>query len=260
MSRNFTLCHVMPRHVTSCHVMSRHVTSCHVMSHHVTFLSRHVTSRLATSCHVMPRHVMIRHGTSCHVESRGTVTRPTLHCQLTFSTRNWFEVSMTVFVGCPEGCRYHTASAVYDLVYYFFYSTFVLRNYPTDSYKIFRNCVFWCSLNNPIFLKFFWRHFAEKNAKTAKIWSKFHGFTQIFDNNFKTVKDNLNLKQIWTRGMVFSTFSANFILNGLRTAEIHLPNGVTKSVFLSNRYIFLPNSKIIRPICTQQAGKLCILK
>ena len=24
---------------------------------------------------------------------------------------------MTVFVGCPEGCRYHTASAVYDLVY-----------------------------------------------------------------------------------------------------------------------------------------------
>ena len=24
---------------------------------------------------------------------------------------------MTVFVGCPEGCRYHTASAVYDLVF-----------------------------------------------------------------------------------------------------------------------------------------------
>ena len=23
---------------------------------------------------------------------------------------------MTVFVGCPEGCRYNTASAVYDLV------------------------------------------------------------------------------------------------------------------------------------------------
>ena len=23
---------------------------------------------------------------------------------------------MTVFVGCPEGCRYHTTSAVYDLV------------------------------------------------------------------------------------------------------------------------------------------------
>ena len=23
---------------------------------------------------------------------------------------------MTVFVGCPEGCRFHTALAVYDLV------------------------------------------------------------------------------------------------------------------------------------------------
>ena len=26
---------------------------------------------------------------------------------------------MTVFVGCPEGCRYHTASAVYDLVHFY---------------------------------------------------------------------------------------------------------------------------------------------
>ena len=25
---------------------------------------------------------------------------------------------MTMFVGCPEGCRYHTASAVYDLVFF----------------------------------------------------------------------------------------------------------------------------------------------
>ena len=25
---------------------------------------------------------------------------------------------MTVFVGCPEGCRFHTALAVYDLVLY----------------------------------------------------------------------------------------------------------------------------------------------
>ena len=91
-SRHVTSCYVMSRNFTLCHVMSRHVTSCHV-------LSRHVTSRLATSCHVMPCHVMLRHGTSCHVESRGTVTRPTLHCQLTFSTRNSFELSMTVFVG-----------------------------------------------------------------------------------------------------------------------------------------------------------------
>ena len=59
---------------------------------------------------------MSRHVTSYHVESRGTITRPTLHCQLTFSTRNTFKLSMTVLVGCPEGCRYHTASAVYDLV------------------------------------------------------------------------------------------------------------------------------------------------
>ena len=107
----------MSRHVTPCHVMylmSRHGTSCHVMSyyvmsHHVT--SCHVMSHLALSCHVMSYHV-----TSYHVESRGTVTRPTLHCQLTSSTRNQFKLSMTVFVGCPKGCRYNTASAVYDLV------------------------------------------------------------------------------------------------------------------------------------------------
>ena len=121
-SRHVALCHVISRHVMSRHVMSRHVmylmsrhgTPCHVMSYHV--MSRHVTSRhvmshLAPSCHVMSYHV-----TSYHVESRGTVTRPTLHCQLTSSTRNQFKLSMTVFVGCPEGCRYNTASAVYDLV------------------------------------------------------------------------------------------------------------------------------------------------
>ena len=107
----------MSRHVTTCNVTSRLATSCHVMP-------RHVVSRHVTSCHVMSRHVrhvMLRHGTSCHVESLGTITRPTLHCQLTFSTCNSFELSMTVFVGCPEGCRFHTASAVYDLVFYYFY-------------------------------------------------------------------------------------------------------------------------------------------
>ena len=107
---------VMLHYITSFHViMSRHViphhatwcTSCHVMPHHVT--SCHISN--VTSCHVTSHHV-----TSYHVESRGTVTRPTLHCQLTSSTRNQFKLSMTVFVGCPEGCRYHTASAVYDLV------------------------------------------------------------------------------------------------------------------------------------------------
>ena len=77
--------HVMPLHATSCHVMSRHVTSCHAMSRHVT--SCHVMSimpRLVTSCHIMSRHVTL----SCHAENRGTVTRPTLYSQLTFSTRN----------------------------------------------------------------------------------------------------------------------------------------------------------------------------
>ena len=46
---------------------------------------------LATSCHVMPRHVMSHRVTSWHVmsrQSRGTFTRPTLHCQQTFTSRN----------------------------------------------------------------------------------------------------------------------------------------------------------------------------
>ena len=127
MARHVTSFHVMSRHVTSCHVIPLdvpHVTSWHVMSRHV--ISRNVTSCHVTSCHVMSHlapscHVMSYHVTSYHVESRGTVTRPTLHCQLTSSTRNQFKLlSMTVFVGCPEGCRYNTASAVYDLVSFFF--------------------------------------------------------------------------------------------------------------------------------------------
>ena len=39
--------------------------------------------------------------------------------------------------------------------FFFFYSPFVLKNNKTDSHQIFRNCVFWCSLKNPIVLKFF---------------------------------------------------------------------------------------------------------
>ena len=54
------------------------------------------------------------------------------------------------------------------LFFLFFYSPFVLRNYSTDYHKIFRDCVFWCSLNSPVVLKFFWRHLAEKNAKNSK--------------------------------------------------------------------------------------------
>ena len=84
MSRHGTLCHVMSRHATSIHVMSRHVTSCHVKSRHVT------------SCHVLTRHITSYHATSCHVMSR-----PVTSCH----------------VGCPKWCRYHTASAVYNLVF-----------------------------------------------------------------------------------------------------------------------------------------------
>ena len=54
---------------------------------------------------------------------------------------------------------------------YFFYSPFTLRNYSTDFRKMFRNCLFWCSLNqgcniktglnNPVVLKLFRRHLVE---------------------------------------------------------------------------------------------------
>ena len=114
-----------------------------------------------------------------------------------------------------------TRRLCFTSVYLFiFYSPFVLRNYSTDFHQIFRNCVFWCSLNNPIVLKFFWLHLAEKNAKTAKIWSKFHALTQIFDNNFKMVNDNSNLKQTWTRGMVslhFRRISFRMVQGQLRS-------------------------------------------
>ena len=101
-SRHATSCHVMPRHVPFCHTMSRHVTSCHVtsctschvMSRHVTYC--HVMPRCVTSCHVTSCHVGSRHVTSCHVMSR-----PVTSCH----------------VGCPEGCRFHTASVVYYLVF-----------------------------------------------------------------------------------------------------------------------------------------------
>ena len=163
--------HVMPRLVTSCHVMSRHTTSCHAMSRHVT--SCHVMLIHAMSSHVKSCHVMSRCVTSCHVTSCHVVSRRVLSSH----------------VGCPEGCRFHTASAVYisapvrsnavaDYVlplfifFIFFYSPFVLRNYSTDSHKISRDCVIWCSLSNPLLLKFFWRHLAEKIAKNSESFVK----------------------------------------------------------------------------------------
>ena len=122
-SRHGTSCHVMSRHVTSCHIISRHVTSFHVMPHH--FTSCHVMSRQATSNDVMsrhftsfhdiPRHAASCHVTSCHVMSRPVtswhiLTRPVTSCHVT-----------SCHVGCPEGCRYHTASAVYNLVFAVFH-------------------------------------------------------------------------------------------------------------------------------------------
>ena len=59
-------------------------------------------------------------------------------------------------------------------IFYFFifYSPFVLRNYTTDFRKIFRNSVFWCSLNNPVVLNLFWHHLAEINAKKQPIFAQ----------------------------------------------------------------------------------------
>ena len=98
MSRHVTSCHVKPRHITSFHVMPSHatacyVTSCHVKSRHVTYC--HVLTRPVTSCHVISCHVMSSHVTSGHVTSCHVMSRPVTSCH----------------VGCPEGCRYHTASA-----------------------------------------------------------------------------------------------------------------------------------------------------
>ena len=67
---------------------------------------------------------------------------------------------------------HHCIATVADYVFllfilFIFNSPFMLRNYSTDFRKIFRNSVFWCSLNNPVVLKFVWRHLAEINAKNS---------------------------------------------------------------------------------------------
>ena len=98
MSRHVTSRHVMPRHVTPCHVMSRPVTLYHTMSRH---MSRPAMSRHVTLCQVMSYHVMPRCVTSCHVTSCHVLSRTVTPCH----------------VGCPEGCRFLTASAVYHLVF-----------------------------------------------------------------------------------------------------------------------------------------------
>ena len=80
---------------------------------------------------------------------------------------------------------------IYGLVSY-------MRSSSCDSHQIFRDFVLWCSLNNPVVLKFFWSHLAEKNAKHSQNLLKI----SRLDNNFKTVKDNSNPKQIRTMGIV----------------------------------------------------------
>ena len=115
MSRYVALCHVISRHV-----MSRHVTSCHIMPRdvpHVTswhVMSRHVMSRHVKSCPVMSRHVI-----SCYVISRrksrdGHATNASLSTDF-FHTQS-IQIKHDRVRCCPEGCRYNTASAVYNLV------------------------------------------------------------------------------------------------------------------------------------------------
>ena len=174
MLHHFTSCHVMPRHATSCHVMTRHVTSSHVlplMSCHAT--SCHVMSRYVTPCHVMSRpamsrpamscHVMSRHVTSCHVMPRCVTSCHVTSCHVVSR-----HVTLVVTTGADSIPHQRYISSFLSFFFFFFYSTFVLRNYSTDSHQIFRDCVFWCSLDNPVVLKFFQRHLAEKNAKNSK--------------------------------------------------------------------------------------------
>ena len=90
-------------------------------------------------------------------------------CRLHFSCWSFYNMSSS-FLLLSAPLRLNGADYVLLLFIFFifvFYSPFVLRNYATDSHQIFRNCVFWCSLNNLVVLKFFWRHFAEKNAKNS---------------------------------------------------------------------------------------------
>ena len=68
--------------------------------------------------------------------------------------------------------------ADYVLLLYFIYflfliPPFVLRNYSTDSPQIFTNCVFWCSLNNPVVLKFFWCQKQQKFGQNFTGWLRF---------------------------------------------------------------------------------------
>ena len=143
------------------------------------------------------------------------------------------------------------------LIYFIFYSPFVLRNYSTGFRKISRKCVFWCSLNNPVVLKLFWCHHAEINAKKNLL--KISRVDSDFDYNFKTVKDNSNLKQTWTRGIVSLHFwRILFWTIGGQLRSI-CSIGWENLFFLSDCYILVAHSKTIPLICTKLPGKLCTL-
>ena len=100
----------MSRHVSSCHFKSCHVTSWHIMSRHATLF--HVMSHNVSPCPVMSRHVMSYHATSYHVTSRHATSCHVLSHHVTY-------------VGCLEGCRYHTASAVYNLVHIVLHANYI---------------------------------------------------------------------------------------------------------------------------------------
>ena len=141
MPRHAISCHVLSHPVTSCivtscHVMSHHVTSCHVIPRHV--MPGHVMSRLATSCHVMSRYI-----TLCHVMSRPAMSRRVTLCRVmschVMPRHVMSRPVMSWHVGCPEGCRFHTASAVYFNLVYWCYGYGILEkilNYVLCAYNI----------------------------------------------------------------------------------------------------------------------------
>ena len=90
----------------------------------------------------------------------------------------------------------------YCLFLFFYFSPFVLRNYSTDFHQIFRNCVFWCSLNNPVVLNLFWLYLADINAKNSQNLLTISRVDSEFLLYLRTVEDNWNQKQTWTRGIV----------------------------------------------------------
>ena len=79
---------------------------------------------------------------------------------------------------------------------FFFYSTLVLKNYRTDFHQIFRNCVFWCSLNNPVVFKILRTPSrGEKRQKQRKFGQNFTGWLRFLTITSKQWK----IIQIWNK-------------------------------------------------------------